>query len=106
MWEFNLLQLQLLQHLIVFDLRFNFPFFLAGKKIKTVFKTAPFVCLSFSLLLPFSPPTHLKSKKMTMRIAAVQFHIDHKDKEVNWKRAEEFMSKAANDNVDLIVFPE
>lgn len=43
---------------------------------------------------------------MTMRIAAVQFHIDHKDKEVNWKRAEEFMSKAANDNVDLIVFPE
>lgn len=41
-----------------------------------------------------------------MRIAAVQFHIDHKDKEVNWARAEEFMSKAAIDHADLIVFPE
>jgi predicted amidohydrolase len=41
-----------------------------------------------------------------MRIAAVQFHIDHKDKEVDWSRAEEFMGKAAKQNVDLIVFPE
>lgn len=41
-----------------------------------------------------------------MRIAAVQFHIDHKDKEINWSRAEEFISKAANNHVDLIVFPE
>lgn len=41
-----------------------------------------------------------------MRIAAVQFHIDHKDKEVNWSRAEEFMIKAAKQNADLIVFPE
>lgn len=41
-----------------------------------------------------------------MRIAAVQFHIHHKDKEACWLKAEKFMAKAANDNVDLIVFPE
>lgn len=41
-----------------------------------------------------------------MRIAAVQFHIYHKDKEACWAKAEQFMSEAANDNVDLIVFPE
>ncbi|KAI8090988.1 Nitrilase/cyanide hydratase and apolipo protein N-acyltransferase [Gilbertella persicaria] len=41
-----------------------------------------------------------------MRIAAVQLHIDHQDKEVNWKRAEEFMAQAVTQQVDLIVFPE
>ncbi|KAI9475944.1 MAG: Nitrilase/cyanide hydratase and apolipo protein N-acyltransferase [Benjaminiella poitrasii] len=41
-----------------------------------------------------------------MRIAAVQFHIDHTDKEDNWTRVEEFISKAAKGNADLVVFPE
>ncbi|KAI9023577.1 carbon-nitrogen hydrolase [Phycomyces nitens] len=43
---------------------------------------------------------------MTMRIAAVQFHIDHKDKESNWPRVEQYMAKAAEQKMDLIVFPE
>ncbi|KAL0083842.1 Nitrilase/cyanide hydratase and apolipo protein N-acyltransferase [Phycomyces blakesleeanus] len=43
---------------------------------------------------------------MTMRIAAVQFHIDHKNKESNWDRVEEYMAKASDFKVDLIVFPE
>lgn len=41
-----------------------------------------------------------------MRIAVVQFHVDHHDKEVNWKRMEDFMSKASKQKADLIVFPE
>ncbi|KAI9314202.1 carbon-nitrogen hydrolase [Dichotomocladium elegans] len=41
-----------------------------------------------------------------MRIAAVQFHIDHEDKQSNFDRVEEFMAEAAKKQVDLIVFPE
>ncbi|KAI9310987.1 carbon-nitrogen hydrolase [Dichotomocladium elegans] len=41
-----------------------------------------------------------------MRIAAVQFYINHKNKEVNWCRIEEFIQKAKTQDVDLIVFPE
>jgi predicted amidohydrolase len=41
-----------------------------------------------------------------MRIAAVQLHIDHQDKQVNWKRVEEFTKKASDQGADLVVFPE
>ncbi|KAI8143420.1 carbon-nitrogen hydrolase [Fennellomyces sp. T-0311] len=41
-----------------------------------------------------------------MKIAAVQLHIDHKDRAANWDRAEAFMAQAAEQQVDLIVFPE
>jgi predicted amidohydrolase len=41
-----------------------------------------------------------------MRIALVQFNIDHKNKQANWARAEAYMAQAAQQDVDLIVFPE
>ncbi|KAI8879043.1 carbon-nitrogen hydrolase [Backusella circina FSU 941] len=41
-----------------------------------------------------------------MRIAAVQLHIDHDDKQVNWTRVEEFTKKASEQGADLVVFPE
>ena len=41
-----------------------------------------------------------------MKIAAVQLHIDHLERASNWDRAESFMAKAAEQQVDLIVFPE
>ncbi|KAI8393469.1 carbon-nitrogen hydrolase [Radiomyces spectabilis] len=41
-----------------------------------------------------------------MRIAAVQFHINHEDKDENWIRIEQYLAKAAETNVDLVVFPE
>lgn len=42
----------------------------------------------------------------TMRIAAVQFHVDHDDKQSNWGRVEYFLAEAQKQKVDLIVFPE
>lgn len=41
-----------------------------------------------------------------MRIALVQFSIDHPNKQANWDRAEAYMAQAAQQKVDLIVFPE
>lgn len=41
-----------------------------------------------------------------MRIAVVQFHINHKDKEDNFKRVEEFLVQASKKSADLVVFPE
>ncbi|KAG2217326.1 hypothetical protein INT45_010775 [Circinella minor] len=41
-----------------------------------------------------------------MKIAAVQFYIDHNDKPSNWDRIISFVEKAAKEKVDLIVFPE
>lgn len=41
-----------------------------------------------------------------MRIAVVQFHINHQDKEDNFKRVENFISDASQKNADLVVFPE
>ncbi|KAI8137495.1 carbon-nitrogen hydrolase [Fennellomyces sp. T-0311] len=41
-----------------------------------------------------------------MKIAAVQFYINHDEKSTNWDRIISFISSAAEQNVDLIVFPE
>ncbi|KAI7870538.1 carbon-nitrogen hydrolase [Spinellus fusiger] len=41
-----------------------------------------------------------------MRIAAVQFYINHIKKQDNWDRVEYYMSEAAKSQADLIVFPE
>lgn len=40
------------------------------------------------------------------RIAVVQFQIAHLDIETNFRRIEEFIVKAKDDNADVIVFPE
>lgn len=41
-----------------------------------------------------------------MRIAAVQFNINHKDRPSNWDRIAHFIDEAAEKKVDLLVFPE
>lgn len=41
-----------------------------------------------------------------MRIAVVQFHINHENKEDNFTRVEKFVQEASQKNADLVVFPE
>ncbi|KAI8061090.1 Nitrilase/cyanide hydratase and apolipo protein N-acyltransferase [Gongronella butleri] len=43
---------------------------------------------------------------MSMRVAAVQFFRDDKNQELNFTRAEQFLKQAAEQDVDLVVFPE
>lgn len=41
-----------------------------------------------------------------MRIAVIQFRIEHLDKESNFRRIEEFVKRAAEENAQVVVFPE
>lgn len=43
---------------------------------------------------------------MTLKIAIAQTNVDFADPEANFKRVEAFVSRAANENADVVVFPE